>query len=542
MNLLKKIRSSMVINIIFATIIILVTFGIVVCTISYYSFTNSFLDEYSTSSYHMADTASTLVNGDNIDDYLIGKRRIEYDNTKMYLDGYCNKMNVSLVYVIKVDESDYGSFVSVFNSVNNRVDDTAYQRWELGYERQATNDEYIRKYRDMYEHTVKYATVYRWNPEGDTHPHITTMVPVKNTAGDVTAILCIQRPMRELQDARENYIINIVMLTIILIITVAVLTLYYIRSRFVRPLMKVADETARFAKENTKGEDLANISSFQELSTLGHSIDTMETDMVNYIDNLTDVTAKQERIEAELQFAENIQQNSIPNEFPAFPDRKDIDIYATMDPAKEVGGDFYNYFFLDDDHLVLVVGDVSDKGVPAALFMMISNLVIRDRCHMGGTPSEIMEFVNKHLIDYNKAEMFVTIWLGILELSTGKVVCVNAGHEDPIVYHKGKGYEVFESQHGLVAGVMEDLKYKDFEFTINKGDKIFLYTDGVPEATNANEELFSVERTVDALNEIQDGTPEETLAHVRKRIDEFVGEAPQFDDLTMVCFEWKDSE
>ncbi|MBO6229610.1 MAG: PP2C family protein-serine/threonine phosphatase [Ruminiclostridium sp.] len=240
------------------------------------------------------------------------------------------------------------------------------------------------------------------------------------------------------------------------------------------------------------------------------------------------------RIESELNLATNIQAGMLPNMFPAFPERPEFDIYASMDPAKEVGGDFYDFFMIDDDHLAMVIGDVSGKGVPAALFMMASKITINDHALMGGTPAEILQRVNKQICSANDAEMFVTVWLGILEISTGKLTAASAGHEYPMLNINGK-YELFKDKHGLAVGAMDIAKYKDYEITLKKGDSIFVYTDGVAEATDAQNELFGTDRTLDALNNLPgNDTQEEILKGVRKAVDAFVKEAPQFDDLTML--------
>ena len=539
-KLIKNTRRSLVTNTIIGIVLLLTTFGIGVGALSYVSFTNAYKEEYSTTSYHMADAAASLVKGDYIDVYLQGNRVIEYQQTLTYLNAFTKRMNVSLTYVIRVDTSDYTHFTSVFNCVNNDVDNSNYEPWPMGYVRQTTDSEYRHKYMSLYAGESEYETVFVMKPRNDAHPHVTTLVPVKNGHDEVTAILCIQRPIRELEDARKSFIFDVAILGFLLAILAAVTTVFYTRKRYIQPILRASEEATRFAKENTKGADLENISNFEEIEALGKSINTMETDMVNYMKNLKEVTAKQERFEAELSFAQDIQRSALPSTFPAFPDRKDVDIYASVNPAKEVGGDFYNFFFIDDDHLALVIGDVSDKGVPAALFMMISNLVIAERMHMGGTPSEIMEFANNHLMAYNKSEMFVTVWVGIVEISTGKVVCTNAGHEDPIIYRKGQGYEIFKEKHDLVAGAMRDVKYKDYEFTLNKGDKLFIYTDGLPEATNTETQMFTVDGAVEALNEIQNGSPKETVEYIANKVSFFVGEAPQFDDITLVCFELKE--
>ena len=238
--------------------------------------------------------------------------------------------------------------------------------------------------------------------------------------------------------------------------------------------------------------------------------------------------------EAELTMATDIQAGLLPSIFPAFPERPEFDIYASMDPAKEVGGNFYDFFMIDDDHLGMVIADVSGKGVPAALFMMSSKILINDHALMGGTPSEILMRVNKQINASNKANMFVTVWLGILEISTGKLTTASAGHEYPMINVNGH-YELLKDKHGIAIGALPKAKYTNHEITLKKGDSIFVYTDGVAEATDANNELFGTDRTLDALNALPEGlSQKEVLTGVRAAVDAFVKEAPQFDDLTML--------
>ena len=243
-------------------------------------------------------------------------------------------------------------------------------------------------------------------------------------------------------------------------------------------------------------------------------------------------------VKAELNMATQIQNSMVPNIFPAFPERKEFDVYAAMYTAKEVGGDFYDFFLIDEKHLAMVMADVSGKGVPAALFMMASKILIGDRTILGGTPAEILTFVNDRICSSNQADMFVTVWLGILDIETGKVIASNAGHEYPAIRRNGGKFELMKDKHGFVVGGMAGLKYKDYEFTLREGDSLFLYTDGVPEANNADKELFGVERMLDALNLNADAKPEEILKNVNSEVNRFVGDAVQFDDLTMLCLKF----
>ena len=536
---LKALRNNMAFNITAVIVLILATFGIVVSVVGILKFSDAFDAEYSNTTYHIADTAASLVNGDHIEEYLAGEQTEEYARTRRILNAYCNRMNVSLVYVIKVDQSDYESFVSVFNAVDNSVDNSHYEEWELGHPRETTNDEYREAYREIYENESPFEIIYRLNPGQGLRPHITMIVPIDNDEGKVSALLCVQRPISELASVILSFVSYIIIASLVLVLVVAQFVVRFLRKWVVKPIRKISIEATRFAKENTKGEELGDVSKFEEIYNLSRSIDKMETDMVNYIDNLTTVTAERERIGTELNFAKQIQYSSLPTKFPAFPDREEFDVYAYMKPAKEVGGDFYNFVLVDDDHLAVWIGDVSDKGVPAALFMMSINIMINIRTCMGGTPSEIMAFVNDNICEHNGENMFITIWLGILEISTGRLTFVNAGHEDMAVYREGGEFELYKTKHNIAVGIQSGMVYKDFEMQLGKGDKIFIYTDGVPEATDPYDTLFNTDRMISALNEKKDGSPQEFLEIVYTRVKEFVGDRTQFDDLTMVGLELK---
>jgi serine phosphatase RsbU (regulator of sigma subunit) len=249
-------------------------------------------------------------------------------------------------------------------------------------------------------------------------------------------------------------------------------------------------------------------------------------------------TEKTERLATELNLASDIQTNVLPNIFPVFPERKEFHLYASMTAAKEVGGDFYDFFFVDDDHIALVMADVSGKGIPAALFMMVARTLIKNRAMLGGTPSEILYDVNNQLCEGNVAELFVTVWLGILEISTGKGVSANAGHEHPVISKNGEEFSLVIYRHSPVVAAMEGMQFKQHEFNLEPGDTIFVYTDGVAEATNSANELFGTDRMLDALNKEPDAMPEKVLENVMDGINEFVQGAEQFDDITMLCLKY----
>ena len=510
--------SGMAVNLIGGIVLLLAAFGVIAGVIGFVSFTSAMKKEYDSTTYHMADTAATVVNGDHIGAYLEGRETEEYARTKSELGIFCKKLHVSLIYVIAVDQSDYGRFVSVFNLVDNSVDNSTYVPWEPGFERDTTNDEYRRNYEALYTNRARFAAVYRTRPGNGYHPHITTMVPVKDSAGRTTAILCIQRPIRELNEARRPYVVQIAVSTFLLALLSSLFAAFFIQKRVVTPIRRVSNEAARFAGENRLAEPLGeNISRFSEISNLALSIDKMEREIVSYVDNLTAVTAEKERIGTELSLASRIQEGSVPNVFPAFPDRRDFDVYASMTPAKEVGGDFYNFFLTGEDRLVLMIGDVSGKGIPGALFMMASSIFLSSRAKMGGRPSEILAEFNDEICRHNDAEMFVTLWLGILDLKTGVLTFANAGHEDAALCRKDGEFDLWRTKHSLVAGAMPGVPFRDFEMKLEKGDKLFLYTDGVPEATDAENRMFGLSRMVDTLNGHRAGSPSEILEGMREK-------------------------
>ena len=250
---------------------------------------------------------------------------------------------------------------------------------------------------------------------------------------------------------------------------------------------------------------------------------------------------EKERIGAELALASRIQLSALPKDDPSFPERDEFELYASMTPAKEVGGDFYDYFLIDDDHLGLVIADVSDKGVPAALFMMVAMSLIRNAAMSAEnecSPAKVLANVNKQLCSRNPEEMFVTVWLGILEISTGKLTASNAGHEHPAIKSAGGSFELLKDKHGFVLGGMDMMNYREYEVLLEPGSKLFVYTDGATEATNAQGEFFGAERIIDTLRACEERPASEIVKTVREQVLKFTGSAPQFDDLTMLCLDY----
>ncbi len=259
----------------------------------------------------------------------------------------------------------------------------------------------------------------------------------------------------------------------------------------------------------------------------------------NMVIKQAEISSEASRIESELSVARSIQANMLPVSFPAFPSRDEFDIYATMAPAKEVGGDFYDFFMVDDRHVGIVMADVSGKGVPAALFMAIAKAMIKDHTEPEKQLNQTFAKVNNLLCESNSEGLFVTAFEGVLDLVTGEFIFVNAGHETPYICRKGKTFELYKLRPGFVLAGMEDMAYKTASVTFEPGDKLFQYTDGVTEATNAENKLYGQDRLTAVLEKYSSKTPTELLPLVRKDVDAFVGQAPQFDDITMLCLEYK---
>ena len=366
--------------------------------------------------------------------------------------------------------------------------------------------------------------------------------PVKDSAGNAVCLVGVDIDMTDVMNARHSFLWSLLTFSAVMGILAVMLGIWLMRNTVVRPLKMLSRATDEFAD---LGEDYTRqnvidlpIRSKDEIGDLYQKTRTMQLNLLDYMDNLARVTTEKEHISTELNVANRIQADMLPRIFPAFPDRHEFNIMAIMDPAKEVGGDFYDFFLVDEDHLAMVVADVSGKGVPAALFMVIAKTLIKNRGQMGDSPSEILRNVNNQLCEGNDEEFFVTVWLGILELSTGRGWAVNAGHEHPVIRRSGGHFELVVYKHSPAVAVMPGLPFRQHEFRLNPGDTLFVYTDGVPEATNASGKLFGNERMLRALNKNPEAGAEELIQAVRSEIDRFVGDAPQFDDITMLMLEY----
>ena len=366
-----------------------------------------------------------------------------------------------------------------------------------------------------------------------------------DTVGDYTVLVGMTYDLTGINTSVDRQTVRETAFAMAYQVGLSLICLTLISYFVLRPLRKV-QRNIRLYRQNKDSAavvaDLARVDSGNEIGQLAVDVSDLTREIDDYTAHIESITAERERIGTELDVAGKIQYAMLPDRFPPFPDRKEFDIYAEMDPAKEVGGDFYDFFLIDDDHLGLVMADVSGKGIPAALFMMASKIVLANFAKMGKTPAQVLTDVNAEICANNTVMMFLTVWLGILEISTGTLRAASAGHEYPILKRPGGQFEIMKDRHGFVVGGMEGVKYTDYEITLEPGSRLFVYTDGLPEANDADKSMFGMDRTLDALNLDPEAPPRAILKNVRDRVNGFVGDADQFDDLTMMCLSYSGPE
>lgn len=358
--------------------------------------------------------------------------------------------------------------------------------------------------------------------------------------GEIKGIIGVEIPMSTLESALNEYIANSVLATVAIVVVFIVIFMIYMYRNMISPIHLIAHEAEQFVENDAEvSEKLATIKTKDEIQKLSESVLKMEIGIKEYIANITKITAEKERIGAELNVAKQIQADLLPSIFPAFPERSEFDIFATMNPAKEVGGDFYDFFMVDEDHLVFLIADVSGKGVPAALFMVIAKTLIKNQVLKGEEPAAVFEAVNNQLCENNKEGMFVTAWMGVMEISTGNLTYVNAGHNPPVVKGEDGVFRYLKCSPGFVLAGLEGIPYSQESIRLYKGDSIYIYTDGVTDTINMQEEMYGEDKLENALNIHREETPEEILKAIKEELELFAGEAEQFDDVTMLCMKYK---
>lgn len=521
----KKYKFGLNKRMLLSTLLLGSALCIATCIVGYYQYRNTITKLYNENGYVVGDIILEHIDTEEITYYTNNWETDDYyDDLSSYLDTVLIASNAKYIYIVVPEETGRMRYVYDSSGMDFASYDPISSYLDVAMEAYYTGERVKNNY--MVRNSPKYGKL------------TSSVIPIVNSNGDSVALLFVDIAMEVITSTLRKFIIRTILISLIILIICNQICYYYMNKTLINPLHLIENCLMEFANNNaTITEKLKDINSQDELNNLSETIYSMEQTVVQYIDEVTSITAEKERIGAELNVATEIQANMLPRIFPPFPEFKEFDIFASMQPAKEVGGDFYDFFMIDKSHIGLVMADVSGKGVPAALFMVISKTLIKNRAQMGGMPSEILSTVNNQLCENNKAEMFVTVWLGILDIDTGIITAASAGHEFPAVKHNGK-YELLKDKHGFVLAGMDNLKYKDYEIKLEKGDSLFVYTDGVAEATNSENELFGTNRMIDALNIEPDSDCRAILSNVQNKIDDFVKDAPQFDDITMLCLEY----
>ena len=537
MNMKHSIRTKIVCGIILLALVISSTLAYV----SYFTYKSTMDKHYETLGDHVAQTAISLLDENRMLEYAKGvaaddseavMQTAEYQDVVSILRNIKDSNQVLYLYIIYPTES--GSYF-VFDT--DETEDACPYGYYMEYYADSfdkISDKLIRGERVP---AVISDQEYGWI--------ISISYPYISSAGELIGYVCVDISMDQVVADRQTFLLNVVIIMAVITLVFTVIYLLLVNNIVVRPIKQMTAATEVFisAREDERGAQspisALSVNTKDELQTLCESLKQMESDLNSHIDNLKKVTAEKERIGAELDVATHIQKSMLPCIFPPFPDRKEFDIFATMNPAKEVGGDFYDFFMVDDSHLAVVMADFSGKGVPAALFMVIGKTLIKDHTQPGVSLGEVFSKVNNMLCDSNSEGLFITAFEGVLDLKTGEFRYVNAGHELPFICKQSEGFEAYKIRAGFVLAGMEDLRYREGTLQLAPGDRIFLYTDGVPEATNGNNELYGMERLNHILNQNIQATPEKVLEEVKADVDAFVGDAPQFDDITMLCLDYR---
>ena len=523
------------------------------CLIGYVRYTKTIEKMYNDKAYNITNTVCEYLDGDLIGKYRERLRNVdgderakvadeimsepEYQRMLAYIETFREKMSANYIYIADMTDNA-GALTTdmtyLFDADNPNDDFDPYKVGDVVEDEWVFPDELVYMYKNG-----KPADNYYYS-HSDFGYNTSGIIPMKNSEEKVVALVAVELTMQSMIAARIQYISFVVLLSILITVVIILISAFYFKRSLIDPIDTITDEVSRFVESETEvSPKLGTIKTGDEIETLSQSVLRMEISINDYIDNIKQITAEKERIGAELNVATQIQANMLPSIFPPFPDHEEFDLYATMEPAKEVGGDFYDFFMIDNDHVALVIADVSGKGIPAALFMVIAKTLIKNQAAATASPEEILAKVNMQLCENNDAQMFVTVWLGIYEISTGKVRAANAGHEYPALRRADGSFELLKDKHGFVLGGMEGLKFIGYEFEIEPGGALFVYTDGVAEATDTDNQLFGTDRMLDALNKDPDAVPEGLISNVKNAIDGFVGEAPQFDDTTMLCIKRK---
>ena len=524
-------------------VLLSVTLSAVAILVSYQIFTSTMNDYYAQLGTNLVRTLASQLDPEKLDYYFeTGEMDDAYYDTQHFIQDMVSNNDVEYLYVVRPHGVGvtflFDSYME--NGAGGEYEDGGYCALgtyvDLAGDFAANLDNLLAG--RPVDPIIQQDASFGWQ--------MTAMTPILHEDGTMAGYVMADISMNDVMETQRTFLIVLAVLLLMLTVGFIALFLTIVRRKVIRPIDQLTQATCVFIQNNeselaagTAAVNVPEIHTGDEVEQLADAFRKMEEDMISYIRSFAAITAEKERIGAELNVATQIQADMLPRIFPAFPERSEFDIYASMTPAKEVGGDFYDFFLVDDDHLAMVIADVSGKGVPAALFMVIAKTLLKNAAQTGLSPKAVLEKVNNQLCENNEAEMFVTVWLGVFEISTGRLIAANAGHEYPAIKRADSRFELFKDKHGFVLAGMENARYREYELVLGEGDTLFVYTDGVAEATDTTNTLYGTDRMLNALNNSQNAAPEGLLRDVKQDINHFVGDAPQFDDITMLAIQRK---
>ncbi len=484
------------------------------------------MNSYSRMAYGYTRSIAEYIDGDTIATYMDTKVKDSYYmEVDKFLDAVQTKSDIEYFYIIIPDGENY---IYVWDSVNEHL------KSNIGYVEHFSKKEaeHVQKIMNGTYSEKLYIT------NDSMYGHLgTAYSPIYDSNDEIVAIVAADVDMSMVSVIVALFIL-FVAICIAIVLTITIVIYYFVtKSTIIVPISKLNRITSTMVKNIDSNEEIElDIHTGDEIEELAESYKKMYYEMREYIDENTKITAEREKVDSELQIARTIQNGMLPKLFPDYVDSDYYDMFASMDPAREVGGDFYDFFMVDENHLALLIADVSDKGIGAALFMSISKALIKMRMEMTKSPLETITYVDKKISENNEIGMFVTVWLGVVNLETGHVVACNAGHDYPAIMHQGEDFKVEKTPHGPAVAFLPGMTFNDIEFDLKVGDRIFLYTDGLVEAKDTGGKRFGIEKMLDILNNNKDEKNEDLLNIMKKEVETFSKGENQFDDMTMLGF------
>ncbi|MDR1240926.1 MAG: SpoIIE family protein phosphatase [Oscillospiraceae bacterium] len=531
-----KLTSKLIILFSAFSLIIVISVAALTCK-KYY---DNILESYGQKAKSAASAVAYIIDADKVEKYrdslIIDE---EYRKIVRDLDQINKRLDLLYLYVMCPLNENETMFIYDASEIGDGIEDTETERKLLGDIVEYGESFNLAKLamagsKNTYLLDIVHSKLYGFVAS--------SYAAFKNSSNKTVGYVGVDINMNLVMNELFNYIITSLSIIIAIIIICVIILMMIVKKIIIKPI----DEISRVS-ENFVNEDYENINvefikvkGKDEIGKLAQSFNKMMSDIKDYTENVKKITSEKQQAASELSVANRIQKSMLPRIFPAFPELDEMDIYAVMIPARQVGGDFYDFFLIDKTHLAFVVADVSGKGVSAALFMVIAKTLIKNQAHVDLDPSVVFEKVNNQMCDNNDMGMFLTAFLGILNLETGEIMFSNAGHTMPAIKKSGDEFKFLKvKEHFVIAG-MPNLNYNCERTNLEPGDAIFLYTDGVTETTNEKKEFWGEDNLLKILNSIDvEKTPlKDTVDTIKKKIDSFAGKTPQSDDITMLVIKY----